>query len=393
MENKGMNVATLAVGTEITDGQISDRNSQWLSARAIELGYEVFEHRSVPDDREAIVQSLKELSVRADLIFVTGGLGPTSDDFTRECVAKFVARPLEWNEPSWQSILERLAKRGAKFTENQKQQCYYPKGSTILRNANGTANGFMVKTESDVRVVSLPGPPSEIEVIWNDSLKRLLEIVDGGAKRQLTLLRTMGLGEGALASRIEELIDAAQVAGLARPVVGYRAHAPYVEIKLWSDGTQEKIVQDVAKAIRQEFSQILVNEGKEDVADRVLAAVATEAAAGIRTIVYDGVTNGELALRLFARAEELKDQSLIDVLANSFSCFIDRGAKPPKDILKVEAKTTVLAIAFGSDDLKLVVSRGAREIEIELPKLASSLRSVRGRKWAIEIALREWSHH
>ena len=387
--NKNL-VATLAVGTEITDGQISDRNSQWLSAKAIELGYEVFEHRAVPDDHAAIVDALSDLSRRASLIFVTGGLGPTSDDFTRDCVAKFSQQPLEWDEASWQSILERLSARGAKWTENQKQQCYYPRGATILKNSSGTANGFVVTQKDGVRVVSLPGPPGEIEVIWNDGLRKLLEIPGGGQKRELTLLRTMGQGEGMLASRVEELIDAAAVPGVVRPAVGYRAHAPYVEIKLWSDGSQKKWVENVAASIRREFSEILVNENKEDVADQLLAQVALGAASGIRTMLFDGVTNGEMAARLFARANELKDKTLTAALADAFVCVMDRRFDIDREILKPGAKTTVIGIRQGDDPLELIISHGAREKRIALPKLAMSLQTPRGRKWAIEFALREW---
>lgn len=384
-------VATLAVGTEITDGQISDRNSQWLSARAIELGYEVCEHRAVPDDHDAIVQALRDLSRRASLIFVTGGLGPTSDDFTRECIAKFLDQPLEWDEASWQSILERLAARGAKWTENQKQQCFYPRGATILKNSNGTANGFWVAQKDGARIVTLPGPPGEIEVIWNEGLRGLLEISGGSVKSELTLLRTMGQGEGMLASRVEELISAAMVAGVERPLVGYRAHAPYVEIKLWADASQKKVVESAANSIRREFSEILVNENKEDLADQLLAQIATEAASGLRTMLFDGITNGELTARLFARANELKDKVSISALTESFFCVMDRRFEIDKEVLKPAAKTTVIGLREGEDPLELLVIHGAREKRITLPKLAMSLQSARGRKWAIEYALREWS--
>ena len=175
--------------------------------------------------------------------------------------------------------------------------------------------------------------------------------------------------------------------------MGYRAHAPYVEIKLWSDASQAKVVAQVAAAIRREFSEILVNEGTDDVADRLLSSLATESAAGVRTLLIDRVTNGELAQRLYARAEELKDPVLTSALENSFSCLIDRQAERPHEILRPAAKTTVLAVSVGSDDLNLIVSRGAREKEIKLPKLASSLRTPRGRKWAIELALQEWGRH
>lgn len=391
---KANTVATLAVGTEITDGQISDRNSQWLSARAGELGYEVLEHRAVPDDRAVILRALSELSERARLIFVTGGLGPTSDDFTRECIAEFAGEPLEWHEPSWSAILERLNARGAKATENQKQQCFYPKSATILKNAKGTANGFALLNRNGTRIVSLPGPPSEIEAIWNDGLRAMIESAGHFEKPRLTLLRTMGLGEGALASRVEEIFDnvlRASEGAVARPVIGYRATAPYVEIKIWATAAQEKIVEHAAIEIRREFSSILVNEGAEDLADGVLARIATEGAAGIRTVLVDDVTNGEVINRLFRRAGILRDEALASALRKNFTGVIGGGrAFDYRSMLLPEAETTVLQLARGEGELEIRIVRGAREKHVTLPKLAGSLDSERGRKWAIEFALREW---
>ncbi len=385
-------MATLAVGTEITDGQISDRNSQWLSSRAGELGYQVLENRAVPDDRTVILRSLTDLCSRARLVFVTGGLGPTTDDFTRECVAEFAGEPLEWHEPSWLSILERLKLRGATATENQKQQCFYPRGAVIFKNSNGTANGFSIKLRNGTRLVSLPGPPSEIEGIWNDGLRASLVLTGTVEKRELTILRTMGLGEGALASRVEEVIDDATRAfggEIARPAVGYRATAPYVEIKLWASAQQAKVVAQIAAAIRHEFNDILVNEGAQDVADAVLAAIATEGAAGIHTVLVDQVTRGEIFVRLFNRAKALRDTSLIEALEKNLQGVVGASATGDSS-LPSSSDTTVLQLKFGTHDLELRVGRGAREKQIVLPKLAATVKSDRGRKWAIETALREW---
>lgn len=385
-------MATLAVGTEITDGQISDRNSQWLSSHASEMGYVVLEHRAVPDDRDVIVRSLTDLCSRAKLVFVTGGLGPTTDDFTRECVAKFASEPLEWHEASWVSILERLKLRGANATENQKQQCFYPRGATIFKNSNGTANGFSVKLKNGTRLVSLPGPPSEIEGIWNDGLSATLVLSGAVEKRDLTILRTMGLGEGALASRVEEIIDDAiesHGGAVARPAVGYRATAPYVEIKLWASAAQVKLVSQIAAAIRHEFNEILVNEGAQDVADAVLASIATESAAGIQTLIVDHVTRGEVFARLFNRAKVLRDSSLIEALEKNLRGVLGEFTTAQAS-LAPSSETTVLQLKYGANDLELRVGRGAREKVIVLPKLAATVKSDRGRKWAIETALREW---
>lgn len=385
--------ATLAVGTEITDGQISDRNSQWLSSRIVDFGYEVIQHRAVPDDREKIGRALVDLAGEANLVLITGGLGPTSDDFTRECIADFLGEKLEWHEPSWARVLERLQARGSIVTENQKQQCFFPRGSVILANNAGTANAFTAKTKSGLRIVALPGPPSEIEAVWNDGLAALIASEATAKKRMLTLLRTMGRGEGAIANLVESVIDRLLVghAGVERPVVGYRAHAPYVEIKLWAEPSQAGLVQEIAHELRREFSDILVNEGNQDVADEMLARLATEAAAGIKTVIYDSVTQGVIYSRLLERAKEKKDPVLLDALAQACTYSVGMWSEIPPHLLVAEARTSVLSLAVANGELELSVGRGAREKQVNLPKLATSLRSERGRKWAAETAFRIWS--
>ncbi|HVK61905.1 MAG TPA: molybdopterin-binding protein, partial [Bdellovibrionales bacterium] len=89
--------ATLAVGTELTDGQVLDRNSAWLSRKLAAAGLEVIEHRAVADDRKTISVALGEITRKVSHLFVTGGLGPTSDDFTREVLADYFGRPLKFD--------------------------------------------------------------------------------------------------------------------------------------------------------------------------------------------------------------------------------------------------------------------------------------------------------
>jgi nicotinamide-nucleotide amidase len=173
--NRRARAATLAVGTEITDGQIVDRNSAWISKKLTDAGVDVVEHRAVADDRAEIERALRELSERVDVLFVTGGLGPTSDDFTREILAKFCGRELEFDDGSWKHIEQRFATRGLPAKPIQRQQCFYPKGSRVLKNNAGTANAFSFDhTEGarGVRVYAMPGPPVEIATVWDEQRDR-----------------------------------------------------------------------------------------------------------------------------------------------------------------------------------------------------------------------------
>lgn len=396
MSERASKVAFLAVGTEITDGQIADRNSQWLSSRLVALGFEADQIRAVPDDRRKIVAALREFSERVGWVFVTGGLGPTSDDFTRDCVAEVLEAPLDWHEPSWLEILERLKARGATATENQKQQCFFPKASQILRNSRGTAHAFFAVAKNGTRIVSLPGPPLEIEVIWNDGLKAeiqkyVAEMTAAGVfkkARQLTLIRTMGLGEGALADRVESLLDRIAEARISRglspvdrPELGYRAHAPYVEIKIWADETQVEFVTEAAKEIRYEFKEYYVNEGLQDAADRFLEKVLANDKQGIETHIEDSVSRGAVLQRLFERAHDLGRTDLIAALDRSVHLAVSPKHSQLRDCY---------ALSVGADDLTLQLEMPDEDSTVKLPRLALSLRSDRGRKWAVEFALLEW---
>lgn len=139
-----MKASLIAVGTELTTGQIFNKNGSWLSQRLKNLGVEVTCHLVVPDDKAEMLRAMDFCS-NSDLVFVTGGLGPTSDDFTRDVIAEKAKAKLIFDESSWKHVTDRLTSRGYTVKEIQRQQCFFPEGSTILQNSQGTANGFLLK--------------------------------------------------------------------------------------------------------------------------------------------------------------------------------------------------------------------------------------------------------
>lgn len=141
----------LTVGTELTTGQILNRNASWLSEKLTNLGIHVVLHETVADDHEMIYKALEHCAHHSQLIFVTGGLGPTTDDFTRLVVAEWLNHPLEFHEASWKAILDRLGKFGLPVAESNRQQCFFPKNSQILPNPQGTAAGFTAQIDKKER--------------------------------------------------------------------------------------------------------------------------------------------------------------------------------------------------------------------------------------------------
>ena len=120
-----MKTSILAVGTELTTGQIVNRNAAWISNQLKNIGLLTAVHITVADDRKSITEALQFCAEHSELIFVTGGLGPTSDDFTRELITEWTNLPLEFDEESWKKVKERLSTRGFPVQNFQKKQCYF----------------------------------------------------------------------------------------------------------------------------------------------------------------------------------------------------------------------------------------------------------------------------
>jgi nicotinamide-nucleotide amidase len=292
-----LKAGTLAVGTEITDGQIIDRNSAWISQKLVQAGINVIEHRSVADDRAEIDFALRSLAARVDVLFVTGGLGPTSDDFTRDIVASTFGKQLKFDQESWQRIEERFRARGAEARPIQRQQCFFPEGSRILINPVGTADAFsmQVKDPSSSRMISvyaMPGPPIEVAVVWEMHLNQDIEkLVPESDREKILILRTLGRGESEIAELTEEIIRGTLVK------VGYRAHLPYVEVKLWFKERERERVQPILDKVEATLAPYLINRNDEDLADDLIKIVD----AGMGLFIRDRATAGFLQERVNER--------------------------------------------------------------------------------------------
>lgn len=242
-----MKVSILGIGTELTDGQIINRNASWISQQLKQSGVSTRLHLVVPDERGLMRQGIEFCATEADVVFVTGGLGPTTDDFTRDIIAEWLGEPLEFHPPSWDHLTARLTSRGYAVKEIQRQQCYFPRGAKVLFNSEGTANAFTVNAQGKT-VFVLPGPPREIEAIWKSDIeawvKQATQHLDPVITRSWD---TLGKGESDIATIAEGALAGAEVEK------GYRVHLPYVEVKLTYKKSQvpemQKWVDQLDKAL------------------------------------------------------------------------------------------------------------------------------------------------
>ena len=216
----------LTVGTEITSGEILNSNGQWLAEQLDQMGFDVVLHLSAPDDRKLIQSALDYCAQHTEVLIVTGGLGPTSDDFTREAIATWAQTELEFNDSVWNELQALYQSRGLKIREAHRQQCHFPKSSELLKNPVGTAHGFYLKTKGQ-HIFVLPGPPREIQGMWQPSVLALLEALKPQQLYKLYRWECTGVPESEVAEVVEKIIAGT---GLR---AGYRANKPRVIVKVW----------------------------------------------------------------------------------------------------------------------------------------------------------------
>jgi len=310
-----MKVAILGIGTELTDGQIVNKNASWISHKLKALGVTTAVHLVVPDDRKLMREGLEFCASHGDWLFVTGGLGPTSDDFTRDIVTEWMGVSLKFDESSWQHVNDRLTSRGYAVKEIQRQQCYFPEGARVLPNSQGTANAFYVEAHGK-KVFVLPGPPREIEAVWEDSIAEWLTQNTQHLDPYITRMwDTLGVGESDIATITEEALQGVQVEK------GYRVHLPYVEVKISYFKSQEKEMLAVVEKLDAALRPYTVVRDGDDAAELLARKLATVSSLAL----VDEVTGQFLMNRLMPSLRTFMTEK-------SWSFSRNRDTKSPAEV-------------------------------------------------------------
>lgn len=222
--------AIVCIGTELTRGEINNTNATWLAERLTAIGLEVTSIEVVADDAEAIVRVLAQVSQRNQLVAITGGLGPTTDDITSATVAAWLGVARVRDAAVLAGLEARLARAGRQLTASNAQQADFPAGARILDNPNGTAPGFAVtNATASCQLFFMPGVPREMKPMFESFVAPAAQGLVQGAQRQIRL-RCFGVPESVLND---------QLAGLEAQhgvTIGYRAHFPEVQIKVLALG-------------------------------------------------------------------------------------------------------------------------------------------------------------
>lgn len=264
-----MKAEIISIGSELISGQNLDTNSQWLSRELESLGIAVRFHTTLGDDLAENVAAFGVAVNRAELVVMTGGLGPTQDDLTREAVARVAGVPLVESPEALAAIAALFARRHRPMAERNRVQALFPVGSEVVPNPVGTAPGIWMRI-GRATVVCLPGVPSEMRTMYEEQIRPRLSLIAGGGRVIVHhKINMFGRGESDVESAALDLTARGRV-----PEVGITAHDSTISFQITAQGTTSEeawlSMQPTLALIRERFAELIVGEGARDVAEALL---------------------------------------------------------------------------------------------------------------------------
>ncbi|MEM7406926.1 MAG: CinA family nicotinamide mononucleotide deamidase-related protein [Pseudomonadota bacterium] len=297
-----MRIELICTGDEVLSGKTVNRNYSHVARRLQESGLEACWGTTVGDDRSSLTQAFRLASDRADAVIVNGGLGPTVDDLSQEVAAEAAGVDLELH-PEWLANIEAFyTARGRVMPPNNRKQAMLPVGSEFIDNPIGTACGFALDIDG-TRFFFTPGVPRELHRMLDEQiLPRLLAMTGAQPAVSLRRFHSFGLGE----SRVDDMLrDVEQLAEGGEVKLGFQAHYPQLETKLFAKGTDaaelERRMAPVVAAVTEKLGGYLLAEDAETLEGNILAALA---ARGATLAVAESATHAGIAQRLLAAEDE-----------------------------------------------------------------------------------------
>ena len=288
-----MKIELINTGTELLLGDVVNTNAAWLGQRMVELGLQIERATCVPDGI-AIEDALREACHRADIVIVTGGLGPTADDVSREAAAAVFGLTLEMREESLRTLEAYFGQRGRTVNEHNKRQALAPEGAQVLPNTNGTAPGLYLPPDLGAPkglkcgIFLLPGPPRELKAMVTGEVEpRLRALLPDGADRVCRYLKFTGLGESDISIEIQEPLE--KVGGLD---IGYCIGKGDVDVRL--TGAVAAVEQGTALC-RARLGEYLISEDRR-VLEEVVVDLLRQHGAWLATA--ESCTGGFIAHRI-----------------------------------------------------------------------------------------------
>lgn len=288
-----MTVELICVGTELLLGNIVNTNAAYLAEKCAGLGLACYFQTVVGDNRERLSLVLKTALERSDVIILSGGLGPTEDDLTKEVAAKVCGKQLVMHNPSKKAIRKYFEEKGIKPTDNNWKQAMLPEGCIVLDNHNGTAPGVIMELEN-TKVVLLPGPPNELCPMFEESVMPYL----AGMTAQVICSQTVkicGVGESRAETMVKDLIDAQ-----TNPTIATYAKTGEVHIRVTAGAGDRKeamkLIKPVVKELKSRFgNDIYSTEGNTTLEKAVMDLLCAN---DLTVTCAESCTGGLLSARL-----------------------------------------------------------------------------------------------
>lgn len=287
---------TIAIGTELLLGEITDTNGAWLAGTLAARGVDVYWSLRVGDNLDRIVDALRTALTRSDLVVTSGGLGPTEDDLTREAIATAVGEEPAVDAELERALRERFARYGRAMPERNLKQAWRIPSAVALANPRGTAPGWLVRTTygGEPRwIAALPGPPRELTRMARHELLPALRLP--AAALWTMTLKTAGIGESDVADRLGSLALA------ANPSVATYARRDGVHVRVAAKAAESDAAEALGRPVADDVEARLGDTvwGRDD-ASLEDAVVASLRARGLRLAVVERATGGALTARLTA---------------------------------------------------------------------------------------------
>lgn len=288
-----MIVELISVGTEILLGNIVNTNAAYLSEKCAALGLSCYYQDVVGDNEERLCETIKTALSRADILLLSGGLGPTQDDLTKEAAARVMGKSLYLHEESKAAIQAFFEQRGLEITDNNWKQAMMPEGCIVVDNPNGTAPG-VIMAENGKHVILMPGPPNEMIPMFETSIIPYLSKLQSGVIFSQTV-KVCGIGESKVETLVKDLIE-----GQTNPTIATYAKTGEVHLRVTARAEDEKgarkLVKPVVKDLKARFGGHIYTTDDEVTLEKAIVDLLLANKLTISTV--ESCTGGLLAARL-----------------------------------------------------------------------------------------------
>ncbi|MBS5933018.1 MAG: competence/damage-inducible protein A [Clostridiales bacterium] len=320
-----MVVELISVGTELLLGNIVNTNAAYLSEKCAELGMSLYYEVTVGDNEERLLDTVTTAINRSDVIILTGGLGPTQDDLTKETVAKALNLPIVEDRHTRERIENHFKRSNYKvITENNWKQASIIEGCKVVDNQNGTAPGLIVETQEGKRVILLPGPPNEMIPMFENDIYEYLNQINPNVIYS-KMVKICGIGESMVETEITDLIEAQ-----SNPTIAPYAKSGEVHLRVTASAPSveeaKKLVKPIVKELKDRFKQNVYTTDEAEALEDTVVKLLKKYDLSLATA--ESCTGGLFTGRIVNVA------GASDVLKEGFITYSNKAKKKNLDVSK-----------------------------------------------------------